>query len=372
MSEPLGLYLHVPFCRAKCRYCDFFSAPGDEAAQEAYTGALIRRIRALRGLAGLRPFSSVYFGGGTPTVLGRARLVRLLDAAADVGLAPDAEVSVEANPATVDRAGLAALRRAGFNRLSVGAQSFDPGELALLGRLHGPDDVRRTVSDAFAAGFENVSLDLMLGLPGQTVPRVLSSVRAALETGVSHLSAYCLKLEPGTPMAHDYPDGRGLPDGDETADAYLAAAAALSGAGLEQYEISNFARPGRACRHNLLYWTLGEYVGLGPSAHSDFGGRRFYFPRGAGFSAPFSSVFDGTLPEETDREEERVMLSLRTAAGLDLSSLAPETARAAAEVLSAVAARGLAAPTETGFRLTPEGFLVSNQIISEILLKGMS
>ncbi len=366
MTEPLGLYLHIPFCVSKCLYCDFFSAPGDETAMDAYTDVLIRRIRALSSLSGIRQFSSVYFGGGTPTALGVRRLCSILDEAAKAGLAGNAEVSLEANPATVRPDGLRSLRSSGFNRISIGVQSFFPEELSALGRIHTVSDAKKAVSDAFGAGFSNISLDLMLGLPGQTVRRAESSVDEALALGVTHLSAYCLKLEPGTPMYRAHPGGRGLPDDDETADIYLSCTEKLSAAGLEQYEISNFARPGFRCRHNLLYWELGEYIGLGPSAHSFFGGKRFFFPRGSSFSAPFSHPFSGAEHENFDPETEYIMLSLRTTKGVSRRRLPP----GGAELLSQCASHGLARETEDGFRLTPEGFLVSNQIISDILLKG--
>lgn len=356
MSSPLGLYLHIPFCLSKCRYCDFFSGRATGEQMEAYVLGLEARIAALEGLE----FSSVYFGGGTPTAILPDRLCRLLSR---VKLAPGAEVSFEANPATVNGDDLIRLLQGGFNRISVGVQSFSEGELTALGRIHTADQAKKTVLDAQNAGFDRVSLDLMLGIPGQTKESALFSVEQALSLGVGHVSAYCLKLEPGTPMYAQYPDGRGLPDEDETADIYLSVVSALEAGGLGQYEISNFARAGQECRHNLLYWELGDYIGLGPSAHSFYRGQRFEFPRSADFTAGFENVFSGAVSEETDVQTEYIMLSLRTARGISRERLSPR----AQKKLETYAAHGFARVTPEGFALTPRGFLVSTHIISDIL-----
>lgn len=363
MNEPLGLYLHIPFCLSKCRYCDFFSGLAGEAEKKDYVSALEKRIRALGREDGVRPFTSVYFGGGTPTSVGADGLCRLLEAVRSVGLAEGAEVSFEANPATVDGAGLSLLRRTGFNRVSFGVQSFVPRELSALGRIHSAAEAAETVRAAGEAGFENVSLDLMLGIPHQTKESALFSVGEAVSLGVSHVSAYCLKLEPGTKMYAQYPDGKGLPSEDEVADIYLSVVSALEEEGLAQYEISNFAREGFACRHNLLYWQLGEYIGLGPTAHSLFKGQRFEFPPRRELSGDFGSVFEEAIPEDTDPETEYTMLSLRTSGGISSQKL---TKTAAAKFENYVRA-GFARRTEEGYALTPRGFLVSTQIISDIL-----
>lgn len=364
MNKPLGLYLHVPFCISKCRYCDFYSGYASEDEKETYVSALEAKITALADLPNVRKFSSVYFGGGTPTAIGAKRLSRLLSAIKTVGLAENAEVSFEANPATVTKEDLKALRESGFNRISVGVQSFVPSELSALGRIHSGPDAEKTVLDAFGAGFDNVSLDLMLGIPGQTKESALFSLEKALSLGITHLSAYCLKLEPGTKMFADYPDGKGLPTDEETADVYLAIVSAAEKAGLKQYEISNFARSGCACRHNLLYWELGEYIGLGPSAHSFFGGKRFEFPRNREFFFQnLSDPFFGALNEDVDPETEYIMLSLRTAKGISKEKMTP---KAIAKMKNYVSA-GFARATPEGFALTPEGFLVSTHIISDIL-----
>ena len=364
MNRPLGLYLHVPFCLSKCRYCDFFSGRASETEKEAYVAALEKKITALSKTENVRSFTSVYFGGGTPTAIGAERLTRLLCAVKTVGLAENAEVSFEANPATVTKEDLCALRKSGFNRISIGVQSFVPDELSSLGRIHSASDAEKTVLDALEAGFENVSLDLMLGIPGQTKQSALYSLEKALSLGITHLSAYCLKLEPGTKMFEDYPDGKGLPTDEETADIYLALVSRAEEKGMEQYEISNFARSGFPCRHNILYWELGEYIGLGPSAHSFFGGKRFEFPRNKEFFFENSAdPFFGAVSEDLDPETEYVMLSLRTAKGISKEKI---TQKAIAKMENYVKA-DFARKTEEGFALTPEGFLVSTHIISDIL-----
>lgn len=364
MSNRLGLYLHVPFCISKCRYCDFFSGSAGKEEKERYVAAMESKIRALSKTENIRSFSSVYFGGGTPTAIGAEGLTRLMRAVRSVGLAPDAEVSFEANPATVTGEDLKKLRAEGFNRISVGVQSFVPQELNALGRIHSALDAENTISAAKDAGFENVSLDLMLGIPSQTKESALFSLEKALSLGITHLSAYCLKLEPGTKMFEDYPDGEGLPSDEETADIYLALVSRAAQMGLLQYEISNFARAGYPCRHNLLYWELGEYIGLGPSAHSYFNGKRFEFPRNKElfFEAP-TDPFWGAVGEDLDPETEYVMLSLRTAKGISKSKI-PH--RAIAKLENYVRT-GFAKTTEEGYALTPEGFLVSTHIISDIL-----
>lgn len=359
MNSPLGLYVHVPFCLSKCRYCDFYSGRAGEEEIGTYFEAMRARLRQLPELLKGRRFTSVYFGGGTPTVLGAERLCELLG---EVELAPGAEVSLEANPATVDERGLHALLSGGFGRISIGVQSFSDGELRALGRIHSAAQAEATVRSAVSAGFPRVSLDLMLGIPGQSGESALFSVEKALSLGVGHVSAYCLKLEPGTPMFREYPGGRGLPSDDETADVYLSAVSALERGGLFQYEISNFAARGQECRHNLLYWEMGEYIGLGPGAHSFFNGQRFEFPR-TPWRLDGGEVFSGAVPEDTDRETEEIMLALRTSRGISRERLSPR----ALKKLERYAVAGYARPTEDGFALTPEGFLVSTHIISDIL-----
>ena len=361
-TKPLGLYLHIPFCRRKCAYCDFYSLPRGAEAMDAYTDALCAALRAAAPRAAGYCADTVYFGGGTPSLLGEARLSRLLEtAAASFALAPDAEITFEANPESAcDVSVLRALRRAGFNRVSLGMQSADDGMLTVLGRIHTHGDTRRAVGAARQAGFENLSLDLMYGLPGQDAALWRGTLSAALALQPEHLSCYALKLEPGTPL---YARHDPLPDDDAQVDMYLDAVSQLAAGGYAQYEISNFARPGFASRHNLKYWTLGEYLGFGPGAHSDFGGRRFALARDLDAFLRGETVFseDAPIPAQ-ERSRERVLLGLRTSRGLPADLLAP-----AAPLLRELIAHGLADGNGGRFALTPQGFLVSNEIIIRIL-----
>lgn len=273
----LAIYLHIPFCQSKCTYCDFNSYAGLEHLFEPYLDALIGEASWLAARF-RQPVGSLYVGGGTPTRLPVGLLMRLLDECRRLfNVEADAEISCEANPGTVSASGLHALRKAGVNRLSLGAQSFDAAELALLGRVHDPDQVRQAVHYARAAGFGNLSLDLIYGLPRQRLVGWRASLEQALALAPEHLSLYCLSLEPNTPLTHrvirrELP----APDPDLAADMYDLASELLAAAGYQQYEISNWSRPGYACVHNLAYWRNQPYLGLGAGAHSSTGEQRWW------------------------------------------------------------------------------------------------
>ncbi|ATE61901.1 radical SAM family heme chaperone HemW [Thauera sinica] len=264
---PLSLYVHFPWCVRKCPYCDFNShAARDGAAipEAAWIDAVIADLQAALPQVWGRRVLSIFFGGGTPSLMSAAGLDRLLTAIRMLlPLDPLAEVTLEANPGTVEAARFRDFRAAGVNRLSLGIQSFDDAMLARIGRIHGGDEARRAI-DVAQAHFERVNLDLMYALPGQTPDMALGDLRTALGSGVGHLSCYHLTLEPNTPFAHDPPP---LPDDDTAADMQQAMEDELAGAGFEHYETSAFARPGRQCLHNLNYWTFGDYLGIGPGAH---------------------------------------------------------------------------------------------------------
>ena len=363
-KKPLGLYIHIPFCKRKCAYCDFYSLPLGEEAMDEYCRVLIPRLRAAGERAEKHIVDTVFFGGGTPSLLAPRRLNALLAAVADAfTLAPDAEITLEANPDRArDAAALRALRRGGFNRISLGMQSADEGELRVLGRLHSSGETAEAVSAARAAGFENLSLDLMYGLPEQDMARWEGSLDAALSLAPEHLSCYALKLEPGTPL-HAAQDTLRLPDGDAQAELYLRACEKLSSVGYEHYEISNFARPGFASRHNLKYWTLGEYLGFGPGAHSDFGGRRFSAPRDLRlYLADERARGEDERISPRERRRERIMLFLRTARGIPA-----EEAAGAEGFLRRCAENGLARERGGRWSLTDEGFFVSNAVILGVL-----
>jgi oxygen-independent coproporphyrinogen-3 oxidase len=293
-----GLYVHIPFCETKCSYCSFNSIPSDGGLHEAFVDAVCREIRSTPIVS--PPVDTVFFGGGTPSLLSPAQLARILTSCRetfrlrstvarqgstvhrqpstwdlgpwtlDPGPGTGApEISIECNPGTVDAAALAALRAAGFNRASFGAQSFDDAELASLGRIHAAADIGRALRDARAAGFDDVSLDLIFALPGQTMDRWIANLRAALDLGPDHLSCYMLQFDPGTPLTAAMLRGEVKPlDESLQTDMLLATIDLLTNAGLPPYEISNYAKPGFECRHNLKYWTGAPYLGYGPGAHS--------------------------------------------------------------------------------------------------------
>lgn len=379
-QKTLGIYVHVPFCRSKCEYCDFYSIPGGRNSEwmAKYLQAVLCHIREAAPLAPNYTVDSVYFGGGTPTFFGAEGLERIFAAIAGrFRLSAQAEVSLEANPDSVNYPMLARLHRAGFNRISIGVQSDDDAMLKKLGRPHTFAQAERAVEDARRGGFENVSLDLMYGLPGQTAEQWKKTLDSALALSPDHLSCYGLKVEEGTPL-WSYRDCANLPDDDAQADQYLLAVSRLERAGFRQYEISNFAREGFACRHNLKYWLGDEYLGFGPTAASDFAGKRFTVVRS------LEDYADGILNKKTvlsecetiplrERAGEYVMLRLRTARGIEAeeytkSFLLPF--EPLEEALELYARRGLAKKTESGrWRLTPEGFLVSNSILVELLEK---
>ena len=375
-AKPLGLYLHIPFCKQKCIYCDFYSLSGSEGRMDAYTAALCTHLKDQADSALNRPVDTVYLGGGTPSYLGAKRLTAILDTVlTHYSVAETAEITLEANP---DSAGapamLRTLREAGFNRISLGMQSADAAELAAIGRIHTPEQVRSAVDAARTAGFDNLSLDLIYGLPNQTPERWAGNLAAAVALEPEHLSCYGLKVEEGTPLFARRADVS-LPDDEMQADLYLYTVETLARQGYRQYEISNFSRPGRESRHNLKYWTLGEYMGFGPGAHSDFGGVRYGYERdlslylqGVAQHRPPLSERNEISPQ--DRAAEWIMLGLRTVHGLDplefrkrfgfdFSPLAP--------FLTQCQQAGYAVFQEGRWSLTAEGFLLSNQIIGSLL-----
>lgn len=366
--RPLGLYLHIPFCKAKCIYCDFYSLPHSEEKMDAYAAALQRDLIRWAGEAKDHTVDTIYFGGGTPSYLGADRLCRILETVfAHYRVVENAEITTEANPDSArEVSALRQLKDAGFNRISLGMQSASDDELRLIGRVHTHGETVEAVRAARAAGFDNVSLDLIYGLPEQTMARWRENLQAAIALEPDHLSCYGLKIEEGTPLDRKK-DTLRIPDDDEQAEEYLATVELLEKADYAQYEISNFARTGRESRHNLKYWTMQEYLGFGPGAHSDFGGRRFAYARDLNaYIKGEEHLSESARPAESEREEERVMLALRTVRGLDLSSLKEDTADAEA-VLEECARHGLSKKENGRWRLTPQGFLVSNAVIVRVL-----
>lgn len=368
----LGLYLHVPFCASKCPYCDFYSLAGtSDDIKEAYTSAVIRTLHTYADRLQASA-DTIYFGGGTPTLLGADRLSRILTAARKTFLVPDtAEITLEANPGDELDSVLAAFAAAGGNRLSLGMQAANDTQLKLLGRRHTIAQVEQAVVSARRAGIANLSLDVMLGTPHQTAADVRKAADLCRSLGATHVSAYLLKLEPGTPFATSPPTA--LPNEDTAADLYLAAVDALCENGYAQYEISNFSKSGFESRHNSKYWNLDPYLGIGPSAHSFLNGKRWYYPRSLndfinGASLLPENPTDDTIPENSPAEY--AMLRLRLTEGLcedafyaRFGTAIPTNWRERAAALPA----HLVTADANGIRLSSEGFLVSDAIIARIV-----
>ena len=266
-APPLSLYVHLPWCVRKCPYCDFNSySGGDDASRRRYLLALYRDLESEASRAGDRPLVSIFLGGGTPSLFNAEEIGSLLEAVRARFLIPDdIEITMEVNPGTVERGDLHGYREAGVNRLSIGAQSFDPAKLAALGRIHGVEDIGATASEAATAGFDDINIDIMYALPGQDVADALADIDAAAALRPTHLSWYQLTLEPNT-VFHARPP-QGLPDEDRVFEIQQAGETRLAELGYERYEVSAWARDGRRCRHNLNYWSFGDYLAIGAGAH---------------------------------------------------------------------------------------------------------
>jgi len=377
VDGPLSLYLHIPFCRRRCSYCDFNTYAGLEDLFVPYTSALADEVR--RTGRGER-VTTIFFGGGTPSILPVALVADLLAACRDAFVVDaDAEISLEANPGTLDEARLAALRRLGINRLSLGVQSAQPDELALLGRLHDFDQAWRAVAMARAAGFENLSLDLIYGLPQQALGHWRATLEAVLSPPMQpdHFSAYCLTVEEGTPLA-DWVTSSQVPepDPDLAAEMYELTEATLNAAGFIHYEISNWARPGRECRHNLVYWRDGAYLGFGAGAHSHRASRRWW-----NVLAPaeyIARLQAGESPQAAAEEispaqamGETMMLGLRLSEGVGAEAFRARFGRDLEQVyarpLEELAAAGLIQWDGQRARLTARGRLLGNQVFARFL-----
>jgi putative oxygen-independent coproporphyrinogen III oxidase len=334
-ERPFGVYVHVPFCVSRCGYCDFNTYTATElgggASQVSYAATAAGEVRLARRVLGEMdlPVSTVFFGGGTPTVLTTSDLIGLLRVIGEeFGLAPDVEVTTEANPESVDPGYLERLRAGGFTRLSFGMQSARPHVLRVLDRTHTPGRPAMCVAWARRAGFEHINLDLIYGTPGESDADWRASLDAALEAGPDHVSAYSLIVEDGTRLAARIRRGElPMPDDDVLADRYALADEVLTAAGLRWYEVSNWAAsPAARCRHNLLYWTGGDWWGVGPGAHSHVGGVRWWnVKHPAAYAARLACAESPALAREvltsSDRTLERLLLGLRLAEGLDLGEL---------------------------------------------------
>jgi putative oxygen-independent coproporphyrinogen III oxidase len=376
-TRPFGVYVHVPFCATRCGYCDFNTYTAaeltDPHGRGGYVGAVLAELALARRVLGdaAPPAQTIFFGGGTPTLLAPGELAEILRAIDDTfGLAPGAEVTTEANPESVYPASLAALRAAGFTRISLGMQSAAPHVLATLDRTHTPGRAAQAAREARAAGFEHVSLDLIYGTPGESDDDWRASLDAALAAEPDHVSAYALIVEPGTRLAAQVRRGAlPAPDDDALADRYELADATLAAAGLGWYEVSNWAAADdAACRHNLGYWRGGDWWGAGPGAHSHVGGARWWNVLHPSTYA--ARLADGASPaagrellDADTRGVERIMLELRLAEGLALDVL-DDTGRTAARQ---AAADGLAVLADDRLRLTLRGRLLADAVVRALV-----
>lgn len=369
--RPIGIYIHVPFCLRKCNYCDFASYVCPESQREGYVAQVCQEIETGPGQGS--QVGSVFVGGGTPTLLTADQLLCLLEAVRRrYTLLPEAEISLEGNPGTVTAEQLSALRQGGYNRLSLGVQAVQGRLLQALGRIHNLDQAEKAVHAARAAGFTNLNVDLMAGLPGQRLEDLMDSVRWAAAQAVTHVSLYSLIVEQGTPLLEDVVAGKVvLPTDDEERSAYHAARQALEAAGYARYEISNYARPGYACQHNLLVWRGGMYLGFGCAAASRWGNCRYRNPStlaGYGGRQPLEEV-EALYPAASAFEA--VMLALRLTEGLDLAAHAAQSGRPLPqERIQRLCQEGLAQVTQGRLRLTTRGLDVQNSVLLYLLDDG--
>ena len=375
-SRPFGVYVHVPFCTVRCGYCDFNTYTADElgegATRASYADTAIKEIVSAGRAAGRRQVETVFFGGGTPTQLPSADLVRILTAIDDVfGLADGVEVTTEANPDSVTPESLATLRRGGFTRISFGVQSAVPHVLATLERTHDPAGVPQAVRWAREAGFEQLSVDLIYGTPGESMDDWRTSVEQAIALEPDHVSAYALIVEDGTAFARKVRRGEVvMPDDDETADKYLLADDLLTAAGLGWYELSNWARDDAAqCRHNVLYWRSDDWWGVGPGAHSHVAGQRWWNVKHPAayaqrLAAGDSPRHDGEVIDAATAQVEQIMLQTRLRSGLDLSTLAP----AARDEVDDLLARSLVTVHGGHLVLTRTGRLLADAVVRKLVV----
>ena len=376
--DPIGLYLHIPYCLHKCGYCDFNSHNIDEAEMESYVKALLIEMEHYARQAANPRVATIFFGGGTPTTLAFADLARLLEACHKYfEVDPAAEITCEANPATIPQSDLRQLRDAGFNRLSVGVQSFDPDELQRLERVHTVDEVYLTVERARQAGFDNLSLDLMFGLPGQTAKLWKSNLQKAMALEPDHISAYNLTIEPGTVFHKQQEQGQlKMPPDDFQRELYEIAIDTLTGAGYGHYEISNYAKPEKQCRHNLIYWNNGEYLGLGAGASSGLNGKRI---KNENLPARYikhinetaTAVASREIPDRRQRMGETVMLGLRLRAGFQLAAFERQFGvlfnEAFGDTVTRLEGMGLIELRGGRAALTREGLFLADSVIVEFI-----
>ncbi|KAA9225044.1 radical SAM family heme chaperone HemW [Corynebacterium amycolatum] len=379
-TDSFGVYLHVPFCATRCGYCDFNTYTPGQLGSGATQGDYLDAIVAELGMAVVkhpelaRGADTVFIGGGTPSMLGASGLRRLLDGVRNsFGLADDAEVTTESNPESTSPEFFEGLAEAGFTRVSLGMQSAVPHVLTTLDRTHTPGRPAAAVAEARAAGFEHINLDVIYGTPGESMSDLDTTLEAVLATDVDHVSAYSLIVEPGTAMARKVRRGElPMPDDDDLADRYERIDAALSQAGFSWYEVSNWAKPGGQCRHNMLYWRDGNWWGAGPGAHSHLDGTRFYnVKHPARYAATISGgelpVKDSERLTAEDRHTEKIMLGLRLAEGIDANLLGENELGKARRQAEAGMVEFVSVDGGQRIQLTNRGRLLADAIIVDIL-----
>ena len=376
MAKRLGVYIHIPFCASKCGYCDFYSLSGCDHMMPDYQDALIDHIEESAQSLKSYEVDSVYFGGGTPSFYGADRIVEIFNTLKLNGnVRLDSEVTVECNPDSTSLNALKLLREEGVNRLSLGVQSANNDLLKLIGRRHNFQQVKRSMQDARDAGFENISLDLIYGLPSQSKSDWAETLARIIELHPEHISCYGLKLEEGTPMYERYKGSPILPDDDEQADMYFYAADVLERYGYKQYEISNFAAKGFESKHNLKYWNHDDYMGFGPGAHSCVGNLRYSFVKDlkqyiSGVARGVSIIDEYRQIDPMERAVEYIMLGMRTSNGIsehDYRTRCQCDWRPIHKVLLAFAEKGWAEKTGDRWHFTVPGYLISNTLIGILL-----
>ena len=376
MKKRLGIYIHIPFCASKCGYCDFYSLSGCDHLIPEYHEALIAHLEESSHAIRNYEVDSIYFGGGTPSFYGADRIVEILDVLKLNGnVRLDSEVTVECNPDSISLTALKFLRQEGVNRLSIGVQSADNDLLKIIGRRHNFQQAQKAVQDARKAGFANISLDLIYGLPSQTKSDWANTLAKIVELHPEHISCYGLKLEPGTPMYEEYYGSATLPGDDEQADMYSYAAEMLERYGYKHYEVSNFCAKGFESRHNLKYWNLDDYMGFGPGSHSCVGNLRYSFVRDlkqyiSGVKRKVSIIDEYEEIDTLERAVEYIMLNMRTSRGIserDYRVRCQSDWRPIGRVLRAFQEKGWAEQTEDRWHFTVPGFLISNTLIGIML-----
>ena len=356
---PVGFYIHIPFCLRKCKYCDFFSVEYDEERMNSYVGAVKRNLHRYSACSA----DSVYFGGGTPSLLSAGMVCDILS---EIDLAEGCEVTAECNPSSAGKDKFRGYLDAGINRLSVGIQSLNDRELKASGRLHNSNEAINTIKSAYSAGFENISADIMLGMPYQTISSLKETLDRILSLPLTHISAYMLTVAEDTPLASDNVLLAASADADTLADMYMLTCEKLEKAGFSHYEVSNFAAEGYECRHNLKYWRCEPYIGIGTAAHSCYNGKRFYVDNDIDSFINNSEQNEIVSDEAPCDEDERIMLALRLKSGIRAAELHDVLMKKAGSFAEA----GFLEIKDGILSLTDKGFLISNEIICQLTMNS--